>query len=737
MRHLRRRSPAHRQLGRAAVALTCVALLGGACTGSDPTPAEGTSPGPGNNSAGRSGGFANLSLASALQPFTACDDVLAYLRKEATERVTAYGLGGGGMYPMGARGEATRGTTMAATAGPVPASGSFRAEDTTARSSLGDSSASAANGSPTFSTTNTVEAGIDEGDTVKTDGTHLYVLAQGQLHILAAVDGGAQKRGTLRLPGYPSQLLKVGNTLLVAGQPEVMTTETQPGVSDRMSSTPVGGGPAWDGPVWGGLQQALWQVDVSDPTKPVLVRQLILDGSIIGLRLTGEVARVVLQSPPQDLAFVSPNGPSSEERALEANRQVIAESEIDDWLGGYRLLDGEGKAISEGRLAECSAVARPAQFHGFSTTTVLSIDLTRGLSEPNGAAVLADGQQIYASAKHLYVAIGAWQDPMIFLGDSIVPSNQDDATTTIHRFSYDGNAADYTATGEVTGSLLNDFSMSEHDGVLRVATTAGTPWGATEESESFVTTLAATGQDLAQVGRVGGLGKGERIYAVRFIGTNGYVVTFRQTDPLYVLDLADPAQPKVTGELKINGYSAYLHPLSDGRLLGVGQDASDQGRVTGAQVSIFDVSDPAAPTRSSVYTTGSGQLNAEYDYKAFLYWQPEELVLLPATTYGENGSFFNGVIGLNTAGGLSERGRIDGSAGITGAPNCAPLTTQDPTATAGNAPGFSGPPCGFVDYGMPITRTVVIGDTIYSVSEFSVIASAITTFALQGRVDLV
>ncbi len=728
MRHLRRRSPAHRQLSRAAVALTCVALLGGACTGSDPTPAEGTSPGPGSNNAGRSGGFANLSLASALQPFSACEDVLAYLRKEATERVTAYGLGGGGMYDRGVIELTGSATTMAATAGPVPASGSFRAEDTTAKSSLGDSSASAANGSPTFSTTNTVEAGIDEGDTVKTDGTHLYVLAQGQLHILSAVHGEAKKRGTLRLPGYPSQLLKVGNTLLVAGQPEVMTTETQPGISsDAMWSMPMGGG----------LQQALWQVDVSDPTKPVLVRQLILDGSIIGLRLTGEVARVVLQSPPQDLAFVSPNGPSSEARALEANRQVIAESEIDDWLGGYRLLDGEGKAISEGRLAECSAVARPAQFHGFSTTTVLSIDLARGLSEPNGAAVLADGQQIYASAKHLYVAIGAWQDPMIFTGDSIVPSNQADATTTIHRFSYDGNAADYTATGEVTGSLLNDFSMSEHDGVLRVATTAGTPWGATEESESFVTTLAATGQDLAQVGRVGGLGKGERIYAVRFIGTNGYVVTFRQTDPLYVLDLADPAQPKVTGELKINGYSAYLHPLSDGRLLGVGQDASDQGRVTGAQVSIFDVSDPAAPTRSSVYTTGSGQLNAEYDYKAFLYWQPEELVLLPATSYGENGRPFNGVIGLNTAGGLSERGRIDASATITGAPNCAPFTAQDPTAAAGNAPGFSGPPCGFVDYVMPITRTVVIGDTIYSVSEFSVIASAITTFALQGRVDLV
>ena len=129
--------------------------------------------------------------------------------------------------------------------------------------------------------------------------------------------------------------------------------------------------------------------------------------------------------------------------------------------------------------------------------------------------------------------------------------------------------------------------------MLRAATTVGIA----PESESRVTTLAERGGVLAPLGQVGGLGKGERIYAVRFIGDVGYVVTFRQVDPLYTLDLSQPARPRVVGELKIRGYSAYLHPLAADLLLGIGQDASERGTTLGTQVSLFDVSDPARPSR--------------------------------------------------------------------------------------------------------------------------------------------
>ena len=120
-------------------------------------------------------------------------------------------------------------------------------------------------------------------------------------------------------------------------------------------------------------------------------------------------------------------------------------------------------------------------------------------------------------------------------------------------------------------------------------------------------------------GQVDGLGKDEQIYSVRFLGDVGYVVTFRQTDPFFTIDLSDPTDPVVRGELKIPGYSAYLHPVDDGLLLGVGQDATDEGQVLGTQLSLFDVSDPQDPQRIDTLQIG-GYSEVEWDHKAFLYW---------------------------------------------------------------------------------------------------------------------
>lgn len=141
--------------------------------------------------------------------------------------------------------------------------------------------------------------------------------------------------------------------------------------------------------------------------------------------------------------------------------------------------------------------------------------------------------------------------------------------------------------------------------------------------------LETKGDRLVRVGAVDGLGKGERIYAVRFVGPVGYVVTFRQTDPLYTVDLRDPTAPVVRGELKIPGYSAYLHPVSDTRLIGIGQDATDTGQILGTQVSLFDVADLAAPTRIARYTLSGSYSEAEVDPHAFLYWPADGLLVVP------------------------------------------------------------------------------------------------------------
>ncbi|MFC7481832.1 beta-propeller domain-containing protein [Luedemannella flava] len=156
------------------------------------------------------------------------------------------------------------------------------------------------------------------------------------------------------------------------------------------------------------------------------------------------------------------------------------------------------------------------------------------------------------------------------------------------------------------------------------------------EVESAVYALRLGEGQLKLVGHVGGLGKGERIYGVRFAGAIGYVVTFRQTDPLYTVDLTDPTKPRVRGELKVDGYSAYLHPLDDKRLLGVGQDVRDN-RTRGAQVAVFDVSDLDNPRRVSRLTLPDTYTDAEYDPHAFLYWAATGTVVLPQYAWSDMG----------------------------------------------------------------------------------------------------
>jgi hypothetical protein len=173
--------------------------------------------------------------------------------------------------------------------------------------------------------------------------------------------------------------------------------------------------------------------------------------------------------------------------------------------------------------------------------------------------------------------------------------------------------------------------MSAWDGALRVATTtagAFAGWSG-QPAQSAVYVLEQAGDLLVTIGKVGGLGQGEQIYAVRFAGPVGYVVTFRQTDPLYTLDLSDPARPRVVGELLLSGYSAYLDPVGGTHLIGIGQDANAQGQAQGTQISLFDVSDLAAPVRLAVYHLRSGHSEAEFDPHAFLYWPASRLLVIP------------------------------------------------------------------------------------------------------------
>nr|MBA2297702.1 beta-propeller domain-containing protein [Actinomycetota bacterium] len=235
---------------------------------------------------------------------------------------------------------------------------------------------------------------------------------------------------------------------------------------------------------------------------------------------------------------------------------------------------------------------------------------------------------------------------------------QQGVSTAIHKFDISSPArTQYRGSGQVSGYLLSQWSLSEHRGVLRVVSTESPAWwGTGPESESFLTTLRHRDGGLVQAGRIGGLGKGERVYSVRFAGDVGYVVTFRQIDPLYTVDLAVPERPRVLGELKIPGYSAYLHPIADDLLLGIGQDASEEGRPLGTQLSLFDVSDLRRPTRLHREPLGPGWSEAESDHHAFLYWPRTGLVVVP---------FERRAVGyrVSRTRGIDALGRIDHEAG--------------------------------------------------------------------------
>jgi hypothetical protein len=537
-----------------------------------------------------------------LQPVGSCDALLDHYVDNALELVTPWGLGGdGGLVFMEER------------------AGAFDSAE-----SLESSAAATGGDEPAFSTTNVQEEGVDEPDGVKTDGALLVAVVEGGVRVVDVATTEVVGSVALDEQSWGGELLLSGDDLLV------LTTAG-----------------SWGGPVAADLVPAfqptrtvITRIDLSDPSDPEVVGTTTIEGSYRSARMVDDTVRLVVQSPPPGLAFTTPQdgGLRAEEEALEENRRIIRESELDDWIPHMQVAGPDGEPGPVQPLLECGDVTTPDQFAGFDTLSVLTMAIDDDAMVPTSAAgIVASGETVYASTDRLIVATspwGRWLQP--FLTEPFTPD--DTVTTQLHSFDIsDPSATTHVASAEVEGTLVNQFALSEVDGIVRVATTTQPDWwGGDEDSQSSLVVFAERGGDLVETGRVDGLGLTERIYSVRYLSPDvAAIVTFRQTDPLYLVDTSDPTAPRVAGELKIPGFSTYLHPIGDGALLGVGQDADEEGRTEGLQLSLFDIGDLSDPQRVDTVTWPRGWSVAEHDHRAFLYWAPTGQVVLPAEVYGE------------------------------------------------------------------------------------------------------
>jgi hypothetical protein len=688
--------------------------------GGRPRPATDT-PGVGYRPPGPNGLEPPARLTGALVSFNGCADYLTYVRDRAEALVGPNGLQTTTQpspYAGGRPGGVLVAPANAGMAGGGLAAGASQAAGPAA---VGAPTAAASAPAQGYSQTNDQVAGVDEPDTVKTDG-HVVVTLEGAT--LRVLDPAAHVLGSLQLAGDTGGgLLLAGSRALVFSSPATAIQGTTTAAASSYLPT-SGGFPGQVGPTPPLPTAHVAVVDLTDPSNPQLVRTFQFDGGIVAARLVGPQVRLVLRSDGPNFSFGGSSSSGNETSATAANKRLIADSTVADWLPSWQTQTPNGAMTARQPLTACDSVVRPAQASGVSTVTVLSLDPQSSTPGP-GTSVVAAGDIVYATADRLYVAgpsadsRGQTPPGQPYGCCSLAPPVG--ATTRIYAFDTPpSGAASFAGVGTVPGWLVNSYAMDEaSNGLLRVASTSESTGGT---SQSQITVLAPSGGELTTVGVVSGLGAGEFVRAVRFLGDQAYVVTFRTFDPLYVVNLTNPAKPVLSGELDQPGFSEFLYPLPDHRLLGVGVQLTDN-EPSGLVVATYDVSDPTHPRRIDVSNLAVGFYSQNFDPHAFLYWPPADLALLavpngeavPAVANGAGPAVDNGAGPAvdNGAGPAVDNGQtVQGSSGVA-AYQIGATGTLTRTATLGYG-------------GEAATRSVVIGDQVWVTTPDGVVTSALT-----------
>jgi inhibitor of cysteine peptidase len=443
------------------------------------------------------------------------------------------------------------------------------------------------------STTNVQVQGVDEADIVKNDGRYIYVISGGELAIVDAYPGEKAKIISETLVnGTPSEMFLSGDRLVVFSSGDAYS----PVIYKTGGMVPPG---------YYQAEAHAYVYSIRDRSNPVLARDLTLPGMYFDSRLIGDRVYVITNEPVYSYAGDIPMPVVKDDAGTNIEPRV-------------------------------SYFDLPFDSYIFSTISSFSMTDDRVLSAQS--YLLGYASTLYVSQDNIYMAfqrpVAIHAEPLAGSGVAVSPVRQQppEEVTGIYRFSIRDGQIRYSGSGEVTGHLLNQFSMDESAGNLRVATTVqgyGSS-GSYEYNNVFV-----LDPGMKTVGSLKYIAPGEQIYSTRFIDDRLYMVTFRRIDPLFVIDLSDPTNPGILGKLKVPGYSDYLHPYDQNHLIGIGKETgtNDWGGVStsGLKLALFDVSDVNHPVEVDHVEIGEAGSDSEAlrDHKAFLFSKEKDLLVIP------------------------------------------------------------------------------------------------------------
>ena len=557
-----------------------------------------------------------------------------------------------------------------------------------------------------FSGTNNQEQGVDEADFVKTDGSFVYMLNKGysdygiypsgKLHILDIPEAGnISYLSNISIEGRPTEMLLVDDKAVVYSNVQIYSYYDEKHILDdvvkeeRKASNSVGSTQSstesdegidssddfeeiFD---YGYYYRTtsftkLTVLDLTNRSLPEVSKELYIEGSYQTAREFEGTIRMVSYGWMEidglktwldfsdyktywDLDWDSPKKEQIwmevMNETIEYNDKVIDQTPLDNLLP--RIHEKSGEEIithkyTESEEGNCQNFAAASDSTGQGITSIMTLNLLEENFSFNADHILSNWATVYASGNVMVMA-EASQSSWWFWGDE---ESDFQEMTNLHVFDISNpGQTDYIASGRINGTIQDQFSLSEHNGNIRVCSTTG-QWGRwwmndpePMLSHVFVLGLNADETEYEVIGKVGDIAPDESIWSARFIGDKAYIVTFRNIDPLWTVDLSEPTNPRIIGELKIPGVSTYIHPVGDTHLLTIGIAGDDEGLDWGVtQISFFDVSDFSNPILESELKLNPApnedngwsysHSEATYEHKAFQYWESDGLLAIPLST---------------------------------------------------------------------------------------------------------